>query len=78
VVFSTAWIGAVAAFLVLAVTGRGNADELTVRACYAARGITASTLPSRVIWGRYALLGFAGLAILFIVIHLGGGGMHGH
>jgi hypothetical protein len=195
VVFSIAWIGAVAAFLVLAVVGRGDADALTVRACYVAmeliawyiivplsflspltgivqalvtpwglfrhywvllkftitlpstafllvhmepigqladlaaarglsttdleglrlqltvdaiaalivllvatalavykprgltpfavrreatRGVAASALPSRAIWGRYALLGFAGLAILFIAVHLGGGGMHGH
>lgn len=29
-------------------------------------------------WGLYVLVGILGLALLFIVVHLAGGGLHGH
>ena len=29
-------------------------------------------------WGRYVLIGTIALLVLFIVLHLIGGGMHGH
>jgi hypothetical protein len=29
-------------------------------------------------WGMYVLIGLIGLVLLFIVIHLAGGGLHGH
>lgn len=41
VVASVGWLGAVAAFLALAVVGLASGDELTVRACYLAMDLTA-------------------------------------
>lgn len=35
-------------------------------------------LPNRKSWGLYMLFGFAGLVILFVILHLIGGGMKGH
>jgi hypothetical protein len=29
-------------------------------------------------WGRYVLFGLLALALLFVAIHLAGGGLHGH
>jgi hypothetical protein len=37
------------------------------------RGSTTSTP-----WGLYVLLGLIGLVVLFVVLHLAGGGLRGH
>ena len=44
----------------------------------AASDLAAAPLKARANWGRYVLIALVALVLLVVVIHLAGGGLHGH
>lgn len=42
------------------------------------KGLQSATTATVTNWGAYAVVGFIGLILIVIVVHLAGGGLHGH
>ena len=91
VTFSVGWLGAVVACLALAIAGLTRQDAQVVRAAFLSMELigwfvivplSLAALFTGLVqslgteWGLF--LGITGLVLLFIILHLTGGGLRGH
>ena len=91
VTFSVGWLGAVVAYLALAIAGLTRQDAQVVRAAFLSMELigwfvivplSLAALFTGLVqslgteWGLF--LGITGLVLLFIILHLTGGGLRGH
>jgi hypothetical protein len=69
---SVGWLGAVVAFLALAIVGLISQDAEVLAAW---RPTSARPLTP---WGRYVLFGIIAVVLLVLLLHLAGIGLHTH